>query len=130
MNLNKVMLAGNITRDIELKYIPSGSAVATLNLAVNRVWYKDEEKKEEVCYIKVVVWGKQAEACNEYLHKGSPVFIEGRLQFRSWETDDGQKRSVLEVVAERVQFLGSKQENKPTTAPAEPGPDQDNSVPF
>lgn len=128
LNVNKVMVAGNLTRDVEIRYIPSGSAVANINLAVNRTWTKDGEKKEEVCYVKVIVWGKTAENCNEYLSKGKPVFIEGRLNFRSWEKD-GEKRSVLEVVAEKVHFLGSKSESKPTTAPAGPGPDQGN-IPF
>ena len=127
-NLNKVFLIGNLTRDVELKYIPSGSAVATLNMAVNREWMKDGEKKSEVCFVKVVVWGKQAEACNQYLAKGRPVMIEGRLQFRQWE-HEGQKRSTLEVVAERVQFLGSK-EDKPKPAKEIDGPDQGTGLPF
>ncbi len=108
-NYNRTILMGNLTRDPELRYIPSGSAVANLRLAVNRT-YKNQngELKEEVTYVNVVVWGKQAENSNEYLFKGSPVFIEGRLQSRQWETEDGQKRSVLEVVADRVQFMGRK----------------------
>ncbi|MCD4812100.1 single-stranded DNA-binding protein [bacterium] len=108
-NYNRSLLMGNLTRDPELRYIPSGSAVANLRLAVNRT-YKNQsgELKEEVTYVNVVVWGKQAENCAEYLAKGSSVFVEGRLQSRQWETDDGQKRSVLEVVADRVQFLDRK----------------------
>ncbi len=109
-NYNRVLLMGNLTRDPELRYIPSGSAVVNLRLAVNRT-YKNQsgESKEEVTFVNVVVWGKQAENCAEYLSKGRPVFVEGRLQSRQWETDDGQKRSVLEVVADRVQFLERKQ---------------------
>lgn len=108
-NLNKVFLIGNLTKDPELRYIPSGSAVGTLRLAVNRRYKTaDGELRDDVCYINVVVWGKQAESCNEYLFKGSPIFVEGRLQSRSYETLDGQKKSVIEVVAERVQFLGKK----------------------
>lgn len=105
-NFNKVFLMGNLTRDPELRYIPSGSAVATFTVAVNRV-YKTQagEKKEQVSFIRVVVWGRMAEVCGEYLSKGSPVFIEGRLQSREWETPEGQKRSTLEVVADNVQFL-------------------------
>ena len=105
-NLNKVLLIGNLTRDPELRYIPSGSAVATFTVAVNRV-YKDQagEKKEQVSFIRVVVWGRRAEVCGEYLSKGSPVFVEGRLQSRDWETQDGQKRSTVEVVADNIQFL-------------------------
>lgn len=108
-NYNRVLLMGNLTRDPELRYIPSGSAVVNLRLAVNRT-YKNQsgESKEEVTFVNVVVWAKQAENCAEYLSKGRPIFVEGRLQSRQWETDDGQKRSVLEVVADRVQFLGKR----------------------
>lgn len=106
-SLNKVFLIGNLTRDPELRYIPSGSAVTSFTLAMNRI-YKSQtgEKKEEVSFVKVVVWGRLAEVCNDYLKKGRPVFVEGRLQSRSWEAQDGQKRSTLEVVALGVQFLG------------------------
>ena len=111
-NLNKVLLIGNLTRDPELRYIPSGSAVATFTVAVNRV-YKDQagEKKEQTSFIRVVVWGRRAEVCGEYLSKGSPVFVEGRLQSRDWETQDGQKRNTVEVIADNIQFLrsGTKQ---------------------
>ena len=105
-NLNKVLLIGNLTRDPELRYIPSGSAVATFTVAVNRV-YKDQsgEKKEQTSFIRVVVWGRRAEVCGEYLSKGSPVFVEGRLQSRDWQTQDGQKRNTVEVVADNIQFL-------------------------
>lgn len=107
-NLNKVFLIGNLTRDPELRYTPGGTAVANLGLAVNRR-FKDSsgELKEEVCFLTVTVWDKQAEACCEYLTKGRPVFVEGVLQSRFWETSDGQKRSAIDVRAERVQFLGS-----------------------
>ena len=105
-NLNKVLLIGNLTRDPELRYIPSGAAVATFTVAVNRV-YKDQagEKKEQTSFIRVVVWGRRAEVCGEYLSKGSPVFVEGRLQSRDWETQEGQKRNTVEVVADNIQFL-------------------------
>ena len=119
-SLNKVFLIGNLTRDPELRYIPSGSAVTTFTVAVNRVYVQQGEKKEEVSFIKVVVWAKMAETCGEYLSKGSPVFVEGRIQSRSWETPQGEKRSAVEVVAERVQFLGrakgGKQEGGAETA--------------
>lgn len=107
-NLNKVFLIGNLTRDPELRYTPGGTAVANLGLAVNRK-FKDStgELKEEVCFLSVTVWDKQAEACCQYLTKGRPVFVEGVLQSRFWETSEGQKRSALDVRAERVQFLGS-----------------------
>jgi len=106
-NLNKVFLIGNLTRDPELRYTPAGVAVANLGLAVNRRFRdKSGELKEDVCFLTVTVWDKQAEACCQYLKKGSPVFVEGVLQSRSWETTDGQKRSTIDVRAERVQFLG------------------------
>lgn len=107
-NLNKVFLIGNLTRDPELRYTPNGTAVANLGLAVNRR-FKDSsgELKEEVCFLTVTVWDKQAEACCQYLKKGRPVFVEGVLQSRFWETSDGQKRSAIDVRAERVQFLGN-----------------------
>ena len=106
-NLNKVFLMGNLTRDPELRYIPSGTAVATFTVASNRTYSSASgEKKEEVCFVRVVSWARQAELCGEYLTKGSPVFVEGRLQSRSWETPEGQKRSTIEVVAQNVQFLG------------------------
>jgi single-strand DNA-binding protein len=107
-SLNKVMLIGNLTRDPELRYIPSGSAVASFTLAMNRVFkMQTGEKKEEVSFVRVVVWGRMAEICSEYLKKGRAVFVEGRLQSRSWDGADGQKRNTLEVIAINVQFLGS-----------------------
>ncbi len=107
-SFNKVILIGNLTKDPELRYTPQGTAVANLRMAVNRKFRnKNQETKEEVCFITAVVWDKQAEACNQFLHKGSPIFVEGRLQSRSWEDNSGQKRSVIEVRAERVQFLGT-----------------------
>ncbi len=111
-NLNKVFLIGNLTRDPELRYTPGGTAVANLGLAVNRR-FKDSsgELKEEVCFLTVTVWDKQASACCQYLTKGRPVFVEGVLQSRFWETSDGQKRSAIDVRAERVQFLGSPSGN-------------------
>lgn len=107
-SLNKVLLMGNLTRDPELRYTPQGTAVANLRLAVNRKFKtRAGELKEEVCFVTAVVWNKMAESCNQYLHKGSPVFVEGRLQSRTWEdAASGKNRSVIEVRAERVQFLG------------------------
>ncbi|MCX5685941.1 MAG: single-stranded DNA-binding protein [Candidatus Omnitrophica bacterium] len=105
-SLNKVFLIGNLTRDPELRYIPSGSAVATFTVAVNRVFKSQAgEKKEQTSFIRIVVWGRRAEVCGEYLSKGSPVFVEGRIQSRDWETQDGQKRNTVEVVADNIQFL-------------------------
>ena len=107
-SFNKVLLMGNLTRDPELRYIPSGQPVTSFTVAVNRSYTgQTGEKKEEVSFIRIVVWGKLAEICNEYLKKGRPVFVEGRLQSRSWEAQDGTKRSMIEVVAQSVQFLGT-----------------------
>ena len=103
--VNKVFLLGNLTRDPELRYTANGFAVAGFGIAVNRKYKQDNEWKEEVCFVDITVWGKQGENCAEYLNKGSSAFIEGRLNFRSWETEQGQKRSKLEVVATNVQFL-------------------------
>jgi len=97
---------GNLTRDPELRYTASGAAVASFGLAVNRKYKAGDEWKEEVCFVDITVWAKQAENCAEYLHKGSPVFVEGRLNYQSWESDTGQKRNKLEVVANTIQFLG------------------------
>ena len=118
-NLNRVFLIGNLTRDPELRYIPNGTAVTNLGLAVNRR-YKDANGnlQEEVCYVTVVFWGRQAETANQYLKKGSPIFVEGRLIYRTWEKD-GQKRSTLEVRGERMQFLGGKREGEPSVAEPE-----------
>jgi single-strand DNA-binding protein len=110
-SLNSVFLIGNLTRDPELRFVPGGTAVSNLRLAVNEK-YRDSngELKDTTCFLTVVVWGKMAESCSQYLSKGSPIFVEGSLQSRSWETQDGQKRSVLEVKAKRVQFLGKPQD--------------------
>lgn len=106
VSFNKVFLIGNLTRDPELRYIPSGQAVTTFTVATNRVYNSPSgEKKEETSFIRIVTWARSAEVCNEYLRKGSGVFVEGRLQSRSWQAADGSKRSTLEVVASRVQFL-------------------------
>jgi single-strand DNA-binding protein len=113
-SLNKVLIMGNLTRDPELRYVPSGAAVANFTVAINRV-YKDKagEKKEDTSFIRVVIWGKMAEVCGEYLTKGRPVLVEGRLQSRSWEGQDGQKKSTIEVIADNVQFLGSREKKEP-----------------
>lgn len=109
---NKVMLMGNLTRDPEVRYTPKGSAVADLAIAVNRVYTADNgEKREEVTYVDVVLWARLAELAGQYLTKGRPVFIEGRLQMDSWEDKQtGQKRSRLRVVGEVMQFLDGKRE--------------------
>ncbi len=111
-NLNKVMLMGNLTRDPEVRYTPKGTAVAELGLAVNRVFMSEtNEKREETTFVDVTFWGRQAETIGQYMSKGRPIFIEGRLQLDSWEDkQSGQKRSKLKVVGESFQFLGSKQD--------------------
>jgi single-strand DNA-binding protein len=132
-SMNKVFLIGNLTRPPELRYTPSGMAVTDLRLAVNRNYTtQGGEKRDETCFLTVVVWGKQAETCNEYLDKGRPVLVEGRLQTRDWETKDGQKRNVVEVVAERVQFLGRpKTVGAPAASEAgEMQGESDDEVPF
>lgn len=109
-NLNKVLLMGNLTRDPEVRYTPKGTAVTELGIAVNRIYSGENgEKREEVTFVDVTVWGRTAENVGEYLRKGRPVFIEGRLQLDSWEDkQSGQKRNKLKVVADNVQFLGSR----------------------
>ncbi len=105
---NKVFLLGNLTRDPELRYTPNGLAVTTFTVAANRAYTTPAgEKKEDVTFMRTVVWGKRAETCGEYLNKGSAVFVEGRIQNRSWQAQDGTKRNTVEIVATNVQFLGS-----------------------
>jgi single-strand DNA-binding protein len=120
-SLNRVLLMGNLTRDPELRYIPSGTAVTTMGMAINSPYKTPEgERKDDVCFVTVVVWGKQAENCSQYLSKGRPVFVEGRLIYRSWEKD-GQKRNTLEVRADRVQFLGNRTAGDTTSESAGDG---------
>ena len=102
---NKVILLGNLPRNPELRYTRNGTPVATWGLAVSRRYKQGEDLKEEVCFVDIVVFGKQAEHCGQYLSKGNGVIVEGRLQHRRWETEDGQKRSKHEVVAQTVTFM-------------------------
>lgn len=106
---NKVILMGNLTRDPEVRYTPQGTSVCNFGLAVNRTFRQGDEVKKEVTFINVVVFGKQADTCGQYLNKGSGVLVEGRLQERRWETDEGQHRSRHEVVAQTVRFLSKRQ---------------------
>ena len=108
-NLNKVMLIGNLTRDPELRYTPKGTAVADIGMAINRVRTNDQgERQEDTTFVDVTLWGRQAELAQQYLSKGRPVYIEGRLQMDTWEDkNSGQKRSKLKVVGENMQFIGS-----------------------
>lgn len=150
-SFNKVILMGNLTRDPELRYTPKGMAVAKIGLAVNRQWRSESgEQKEEVTFVDVDVWGRTAENVGQYMRKGSPILIEGRLRLDQWDDKQtGQKRSKLGVTAETVQFLssGNRGENtggapsaprpqrQPAAAPAAEGesdapPMQDDDVPF
>lgn len=109
-NLNKVQLIGNVTRDPEVKYTPKGSAVTDLGLAINRFYTTDTgEKREEVTFVDVTLWGRQAEIAGEYCKKGRSIYVEGRLQLDSWEDKTtGQKRNKLRVVGDSMQLLGPK----------------------
>jgi single-strand DNA-binding protein len=110
-SLNKVMLIGNCTRDPEIKYTPKGTAVAELGLAVNRIYSTESgERREETTFVDITLWGRQAEIAGEYLKKGRPVYIEGRLQLDTWDDKaTGQKRSKLKVVGDNLQLLGSRE---------------------
>ena len=130
--INKVFLAGNLTRDPELRYMPSGMPVANLRLAVNRRYRsKSGEEAEETCFIDVVVYGKMAEVCNEYLSKGRNILVEGRLRLDTWETDAG-KRSKHVVVADNITFLGGAQEREEIVKPDVSGIEleEDDEFPF
>ncbi len=105
---NKIILMGNLTRDPEIRYAPSGTPVASFGLAVNRKYRQGEDLKEEVCFVDIVVFGKQAETCGQYLSKGNGALVEGRLQMRKFETKDGQKVTKHEVVAENIRFLSKR----------------------
>ena len=106
-NYNKVILVGNLTRDPQMSYLPSQTPVAEIGLAINRRWRgQNGEQREETCFIDCRAYGKQAETLQQYMRKGRPLLVEGRLQFDSWEGKDGTKRSKHRVVIERFQFLG------------------------
>lgn len=136
MNYNKVILAGNLTRDPELSYLPSQMAVAEFGIAVNRRWKgKDGEQREDTMFVDCRCYGKQAETFKQYMAKGRPVLLEGRLQYDQWEGKDGTKRSKHRVVVERFQFVGEKSgaDQKPAqqAAPAAASPDiPEDSIPF
>lgn len=109
LNLNHVILAGNLTRDPELRQINTERVVANVGMAINRRWKNAAgELQEEATFVDIEAWGRTAELMGQYLKKGSPVYIEGRLKLDQWEDKEGQKRSRLKVVAENVQFLGGK----------------------
>ncbi|MCG8602176.1 MAG: single-stranded DNA-binding protein [Verrucomicrobiales bacterium] len=112
-NLNKVMLMGNITRDPEVRYTPKGTAVTDISLAVNRSYSLDDgERREETTFVEITYWGRQAEVIGEYMKKGRPLYVEGRLQLDQWEDKNtGQNRSRLKIVGENFQFLGGRDGN-------------------
>jgi single-strand DNA-binding protein len=135
--VNKAILIGNLGADPELRYTQAGQAVCDLRLATNRKFTtKDGTAREETEWHRVVVWGKQAEACKEYLSKGRPVYVEGRIQTREWVDRDDNKRWTTEVVAERVQFLGGGGGPRRSDGPDDPGEppppsqDPDDDIPF
>ncbi len=120
-SINKVILIGNLGADPEVRYTPSGAAVTSFNIATNESWTNKEGKKEERTeWHKIVAWNKLAELCGEYLSKGRPVYVEGRLQTREWNDKEGIKRYTTEIVAQTIQFLGSPGErsSKPSAARA------------
>ena len=136
-SVNKVMLSGRLTRDPELRYTPNGTAVSSFALASSRGYKgQDGQWKQTVTYMNIVAWGKLAMLASEYLKKGSAAFVEGRLHSHSWQTEDGQKRSAVEVRAERIQFLDrvarpEVQEEELVEAEESPGgTDADEEVPF
>lgn len=113
-SFNKVILMGNLTRDPEVKYTQGGTAVCSASIATNRVWTDSNgQKQEEVTYVEITFWGKQAEIVGQYMKKGSPMHVEGRLKLDEWEDrDTGKKRSKLSVVAESMQMLGSRRDSE------------------
>ncbi|MFT4553838.1 MAG: single-strand DNA-binding protein [Chlamydiales bacterium] len=118
-SLNKVFLAGNLTRDPELRKTPNGASVTDLLIALNRDFMVNGERQQEVCFVDVVVWGKQAEECVRRLSCSSPVLVEGRLQLDTWYSSGGDKRCKLRVAAERVQFLDKTRHKSATTSTCE-----------
>jgi len=132
-SVNKVILVGNLGRDPELRYIQSGQAVANFSVATNEKWKdKDGNNQERTEWHRIVVWGKSAENCAQYLQKGRSVYIEGKLQTREWEDREGAKRSTTEIVAQAVQFLGGRGgsgggEGAPPVDRTPPSNDADNS---
>ena len=108
-SVNKVIVLGNLGRDPELRHTPAGKAVCTLRVATNESWTDQSgERQERTEWHQIVVWGRSAENCNQYLKKGRSVFVEGRLQTRKWQDKEGQERYTTEIVAERMQMLGSR----------------------
>jgi len=113
MSFNKTILMGNLTRDPEIRSLPSGATVTNFGLAVNETWTDKAsgEKREEVCFVDVDAWGRQGEVVLEYFSKGKPILIEGKLKFRTWEADDGTKRSKHSITLDRFSFVGSRNDS-------------------
>ena len=108
-NFNKVILVGNLTRDVEMRYTQGGLAIGKMGMAVNRRYKQGEEQKESTCFVDLTAFGKQAEVLSQYVSKGSPLFVEGRLEYSTWEAKEGGgKRNKLEVIIENFQFLGGR----------------------
>lgn len=107
-NFNKVILLGNLTRDVEMRYTQGGTAIGKLGMAINRRYTQNGETKESTCYVDLTAWGKQAEILSQYTKKGSQLFVEGRLEFSTWESKEGGKRNKLEVIVENFQLMGSR----------------------
>lgn len=133
-NFNRVILAGNLTRDPELRYTPSGTAVCSFDLAINS-FYTDKAgaKQEDAVFVPITVWKRQAELCAEYLKKGRPVLIEGRIKQERWQDKDGNKRQRLTVVASLTRFLGAPPKGSDTSPPAPAESAQDapeENIPF
>ncbi|MBE8162510.1 MAG: single-stranded DNA-binding protein [Bdellovibrionaceae bacterium] len=139
MSLNKAMIIGRLGNNPEVKTISTGNTVANFSIATSENWLKDGEKQERTEWHRIVVWGKMADICGKYLSKGSSVYVEGRIQTRSWEDKDGQKRYTTEINAQRVQFLDTKKSQNATTSTedhftpavsAEPQFDAGEEIPF
>ncbi len=129
---NKIMLIGNLTRDPQLSYLPSTTAVVEFGIATNRKWKgQDGQQHDETCFVDCQAFGKQAETLNKYMTKGKPIFIEGRLKFESWTAQDGSKRSKHKVVIEGFQFLPDGQQREPQAPPhANNEPGDGGAAPF
>jgi single-strand DNA-binding protein len=131
LNLNHIVLAGNLTRDPELRQINTERVVANVGMAINRRWKNAAgELQEEATFVDLEAWGRTAEIMGQYLKKGSPVYVEGRLKLDQWEDKDGQKRSRLKVVAENVQFLGGKPTGGQGSGDGEPAPEASAAAPM
>lgn len=107
-SFNRIILVGNVTRDVELRHLESGTAVTDLGMAINDRVKKNDEWVEETTFVDVTLWGRTAEVAGDYLKKGAPVLIEGRLKLDSWENGEGERRSKLKVIGEKMQMLGKK----------------------